>query len=742
VPNNSSFLSLLFSILVLGGLPMSLWAEENVLEQKPPPESSTSLPEEPVEITADYLEHFVNEKQVNAKGNVVVHYQDRTVTADEMKVNTETGQGSAVGNVVMETDKGTHIEAEEGEFNIQSHKGVMFKAKGTLIGNTPQEYYVTGDTLTRLSDTHYKTQEATLTTCTGKLPDWLIEVGDADIIVEDRALFSGGVFKVKGVPIIYIPIGYVPITSQRKTGFLMSTLGTSNLDGMTLQNRFFWAISRSQDATFGADLMENRGVRSSVEYRYTPSQATSGWWRGEHLKDDISGKTFWKIDARHQGTAPLGFQLNARLDRTSGVNFNKTFRNQTEVRTRRSSDSFASLFRAWESNSFDILTRLRESEEDDRDDTFGILPSLTWKTQSFELGRSNFYLTQETSFTNFLLDLDTSSTKDNKETLRRFDIHPQVAYPIRFYPWLQLTPRLGLRETHYSSEISTETDPVTGQPLIKSGFSRESADFQAVLEGPKFNRIFNGILSDNHAFKHVVEPRIQYDYIPGMDRTDRERIRIIDSVDNVQPTDAATYFLTQRMLRKDVDTKGNSQVNQIARFEISQTYDFREGRSFKSPDNPRRPFSNLRFDLDSQLSDNFFFNFDSGYNVYDGLMQTFNVDVGVKLNPWLMLILEKRQVHNASSNILGTVDVTLPKGWNLIYSARFDEFNDRVLEHNGRAAYSDKCRCWGLRMDIIRRRNINLGLNQAEIKILFSIELRGLADFNATQGEQFIHRRF
>ncbi len=570
----------------------------------------------------------------------------------------------------------------------------------------------------------------------------MVEVGDVDIVVEDRALFSGGVFRIKGVPIIYIPVGYVPIVSKRKTGFLFPVIGTSNLDGLTIQNRFFWAINRSHDVTFGADLMEKRGVRSSMAYRYITSPTTSGWWSGQHLKDNVSGKTFWKLDARHQGMVPLGFKLNARLDRTSGANFNKTFRNQTEVRTRRSSDSFASLFRAWDSNSLDLLARLRESEEADRDDTFGILPSVTWKTQSFALGQSNIFLNQESSFGQFLLDLDASANTDNKETYRRFDFHPQASYPIRFFPWLQLTPRLGLRETYYSKEISSQIDPATGQPIIKSGFGRESADFQAVLEGPKFNRIFQGLISDNSAYKHVVEPRIEYDYIPGMDRTDRQRIRIIDSVDNVQQTETLTYFLTQRLLRKDIDAKGNASVNQVARFEISQEYDFREGRSFKSPNNPRRPFSNLRFDLDSQLTDYFFFNFDSGYNVYDGFMETFNFDVGVKVHPWLMFILEKRQVHNTSSSILGTVDLSLPKGWNFVYSARFDEFNDRVLEHNGRAAWSDKCRCWGIRMDVIRRRNINLGMDQAEIKFLFSIELRGLADFNGAQGEQFIHRRF
>lgn len=715
------------------------------LAQPPVPDSTQNAEaekEDPVEITADYMEHFVKEKLIKARGNVVVRYQNRTVRADKMAVNTETGQGHAEGNVVMQTEDGSTMEAVRGDFNIKTHRGILLRTRGTLKGQDGQEYYVSGKTFRRFSDVHYQTEDATLTTCTGLLPAWMIEVGKADILTEDRALFTGGVFRIKGIPIIFIPVGYVPIITERKSGFLTPSVGTSNLDGLTIQNRYFWAISRSYDATLGADYMENRGLRSSLEFRYRPHETTEGWWRGEHLKDDISGRTFWKLDARHNQVLPGGAKLQARLDQTSSANFNKTFKSQTEIRTRRSNDSFVSIFKGWETNSLDILGRYRESEQLDRDDTFGILPSATWVTQSFELGKSNFYFNQETNFTQFLIDLDPTIGNDNNQTIQRFDFHPQVSYPISFAPWLRLTPQVGFRETYYDKEISDQIDPSTGQPFINPEFTREVLEFSAALEGPKFNRVFKPTEPGGAAFKHVIEPRVQYDYISNFDRRDRERVRVIDAIDDVRPTESLTYFLTQRLLRKDTDAKGNGVVTQVARFEVSQSYNFKESRRFETPLTPRRPFSNLRFDLDSRLTDYFMLNFDSEYNVYDGHVERFNVDVGVKISEWLMLVVEKRQVHNESAMILGTLDVTLPKGLNFKYSARFDEFNDRVLEHNGRATYSDKCKCWGVSLDIIRRRNINLNVNQAETKILLSFELRGLADFDGSRGETFIHRGF
>ncbi len=114
VSNRSPFLLSVIGLLILGLLPLNLWAEENPIPVTPPPQPSNARDETPVDITADYLEHLVKDKQVNAKGNVQVIYEDRTATADEMKVNTETGQGEAFGNVIMENEQGTHIEAEEG----------------------------------------------------------------------------------------------------------------------------------------------------------------------------------------------------------------------------------------------------------------------------------------------------------------------------------------------------------------------------------------------------------------------------------------------------------------------------------------------------------------------------------------------------------------------------------------------------------------------------------------------------
>jgi len=539
---------------------------------------------------------------------------------------------------------------------------------------------------------------------------------------------------------MYIPVGYVPILTERKSGLLTPRLSDSSVDGITVGMTYFWAISRSYDATIGLDWIEERGLRSKTEFRYAPSKNTSGVVNFVFLDDNLSGDTFWKFDAIHKQHLPLGFKLNAKIDQTSKADYNKVFQDQTELRTRRSSDSYGQLVRTWDNNTFDVLARYQESEQSLLDSTFGILPKVTFQTQPLETGFLNMYFDQETSFTQFLFDLDTSINADIIETTQRFDFHPSLTLPINIAPWLQLTPQVGFRATWYDKQLTVSSAPV--MVTVGDSFSREIADLNVVLEGPKFNRIFSSDDPKSSSIKHVVEPRLRYDYIPDWDREDRDKIRPVDEVDAIENTNKLGLFLVQRLLKKRLLGNNSSEIKEIARLELSQSYDFDEARRPAIVGTDRRPFSAFRFDLDSQVSDNFFLNTDFTFNFYTDTFETWNIDTGIKINKWLMFIVERREKFDEPTSTLGTLDITLPKGWNGKYSLRYDEFNDRLLEQNARLTYNDKCMCWGFTIDFIDRDLITNNIRTREEKIMFSISLKGLGEYDGSSGSSFIHRRF
>ena len=81
---------------------------------------------------------------------------------------------------------------------------------------------------------------------------------------------------------MYLPVFYYPVQEDdRATGFLIPVYGTSTVRGQSISNAFFWAISRSQDATFMHDWYSKTGQGFGGEYRYELGGGNRGNADGE-----------------------------------------------------------------------------------------------------------------------------------------------------------------------------------------------------------------------------------------------------------------------------------------------------------------------------------------------------------------------------------------------------------------------------------------------------------------------------
>lgn len=698
------------------------------------PGEKTQAPpaKEEIFLSADHMTHDNGRNLMWAWGKVVIRLDDRVIHADKIKVNNKTGNGQAVGHVIIKQSDGTLLKAKKARFNINNKQGRIFETRGRM----GKKHYIKGKEITRFSEIHYKAQNAHITTCQGKLPDWLFEAESMDIVMGDRVLFHKGVFKIRDIPILYIPVGYLPINQERKSGLLLPSWGSSNTEGVTFNNAYYWAINRHSDATFGLDYTEQRGFKPSIEYRYTPNSHTKGTFNAAFIDDKITKSTFWKVDATHKQTLPFDFKFNGVLDLES-EEFNRNFTNSTSQRARRNSDSHATITKNWDNHSLDILTRYRDSSQQNNDQTFAQLPQITYKTQRQSIGDTKFFFNQDSSFTSFLTDLDSTADVDDNFSVQRFDFHPRVSYTTNIAPWLAFTPTLGIRETIYSKGLDA-----TDNNKRLDFFTRESFDVSASLEGPRFEKIFDLKNKFIPKLKHLIEPRLTYNYIPDIDEEDRGKIKVFDGIDTVNRRSSLTYSLTQRILQKELGENDNFNTREALRFDVSQTIDLIEATGSESSEN-KRPFSDLRFDLDSRLHDNLELNFDSTYDVHENVLKTFNVELGVKPMDSLYLLFERRWAKDSSTFIVGTVDWDLGKGWRMQGTTRFDERNGVSKENNFSLLYDNPCKCWGFKFDIIERDNLATGLaSERETKYLLGITLRGIGDLRTGVKEKLIHREF
>ena len=108
-------------------------------------------------------------------------------------------------------------------------------------------------------------------------PRWDLHADTVVLNINHYTLLQQAVLNVKGVPMLYLPFMYYPTKKDdRATGFLLPTYGSSTLRGQSIHNAFFWAIDRSQDATFLHDWFSKTGQGVGSEYRYNFGGGSDG----------------------------------------------------------------------------------------------------------------------------------------------------------------------------------------------------------------------------------------------------------------------------------------------------------------------------------------------------------------------------------------------------------------------------------------------------------------------------------
>ncbi|KMP11735.1 hypothetical protein UR09_02680 [Candidatus Nitromaritima sp. SCGC AAA799-A02] len=698
-----------------------------------PPSPSQSPKEEHIQIFADHIIQGSEKEEVLAWGRVKVQYQDRTLWADKVRINNKTGLGHARGHVIFTSEDGTRMKARESLFDMKSKRGKSFKAKGIMA----RQFYITGREIERLTKDRFLLDDASLTTCEGALPDWSIEAEFADVIKGDRALFRKAIVKVRDIPVLYLPMGYIPINQERKTGFLMPTFGWSDVSGVLFKSAFFWAINKWSDATVYIERQVG-GTQPSFEFRYTPMPSMRGQINASFIDDDVTKENLWKVDMIHNQEFSNNFIFKGRLDLESQESFNEAINDEVNLRTRNNTNSFATLNRNWSNSSLDILARFQENTDRIQDDTLGELPKITYKVQQTQIGESPFYFSLDTSSAWFLTDLNPMEGDDSFFKTARVDFHPRLSVPIPLAPWISITPTIGAQETLYSRGLRV----IGTQKNKLPGFTRESFNFSTSLVGPKINKVYS-FDDTTTKIKHLIEPGFTYNFTPDIDEEDRLKIKKFDAIDSVGPANTVSYSLGQRLLKKVEVEPNKFETHQILRFTMSQSYDIREATIDKKPGDERLPFSQIRFDLDSRPLDSLLMNFDATYDHVTDLVNTVNFEAGIKPVDNFWIILERRWTRDGSNFMLGTLDLSFKPGWHVQYSTRFDELTSTFRENNFSLMYDNPCKCWGFSFDIIDRqvRDVN-NRRRDETKFLWNITLRGLGDLKSGGKPVLLHRDF
>jgi len=247
----------------------------------------------PWNIMAKSLTYNEKEGTYLAEGDVVITKAKQTLYTQRAVFNVKTGIAKVSGGLRLETD-GDIITGKEGSFNLNTQTGKLVDASLFLRANN---YYISGSLMQKTGEDSYLIKDCTVTTCDGVNPDWNITGSEVKVTVEGYGTIKNSAFRVRGLPIIYIPYMIFPAKAKRQTGLLPPRIGYSTLNGGEFEIPFFWAISDQTDATLYSRYMSKRGYMQGAEFRYVSGENSKGVIEFDILSDKEKTKNMTDQDA-------------------------------------------------------------------------------------------------------------------------------------------------------------------------------------------------------------------------------------------------------------------------------------------------------------------------------------------------------------------------------------------------------------------------------------------------------------
>ena len=527
------------------------------------------------------------------RGHVHLESEDKKVDADAVDYNDDTGDVEAWGNVRYENFlDGTKINCDHATYNVQTETGIFYNVRGTsetkivarpglLTTNNP--FYFEGQWGERV-DGKYIIHEGFVTDCKVPKPWWRLTATKFDILPNDRAITYRAIFRVKTIPIFYFPAYYKSLkTLPRQSGFLTPNIGHSSTYGEMFGLAYYWAISRSYDALYRVQYFTSRGPANTLEFRGKVRPGTDFSFdvyavedRGVSIGSAVNGScptgTFLVGASCNQkqggeeftfdGHSDLGDGWTARihLDELSSFLFREAFSQSFHETIFSETHSIGFIIKHWSTFAFDVAaTRDEEYENTIPNDTIVIkkLPEAEFLSRDRQILGGVFPLWFSLNSSAGFLDR-TQPEYQTPRFVSRVDVDPEITTAFHFADF-NLTASGSIRETDYG-------DSIVNGVISDKGILRNARELDVHLIPPAFERIFQSPKwLGGKQVKHVIEPRIDYKYVGGID--DFNNIIRFDETDIMNDTNQVTLSLTNRLLVKDQ----NGNVSEVMSLEVAQS---------------------------------------------------------------------------------------------------------------------------------------------------------------------------
>jgi len=272
-------------------------------------------------LEADELINSEGTGILTARGEVEGRYQDRTLRAEKVVYNLNTGLVIASGNVVLIDANGSTQYADKLELSNELEAGTA----SNFTARFPEGGLTAAAFATRSSEEEIELYNAYYTACEpcvedGKTdkPTWRIRARRVRQDKDTKSIrYRDAVFEFKGVPLFYTPyLSHPDPSAGRTSGFLNPFVGISGDKGFNFRTPYYWAIDDYSELTVTPRIYAKVNPLLELDYKrqfYTGAININTSVTYASFFDN-NGDTFNDTDVFLQpGEAPLGKRLRSHF---------------------------------------------------------------------------------------------------------------------------------------------------------------------------------------------------------------------------------------------------------------------------------------------------------------------------------------------------------------------------------------------------------------------------------------------
>jgi LPS-assembly protein len=218
-------------------------------------------PRTPIEISSDDARVDVA-GNAQVAGRVVLRQGDRQLSADDVRVDTNSNSVDVNGNVRYE-DPELRVEGRAGHYagNAAQFSDAEFQMLQQPSRGRAGALKLRPDGTLELDDVFY-------TTCPPDSVDWQIDARSVQLdSTHQTGVARNARVRFKDVTLFYLPWISFPAGPARKSGFLFPSLGSSSRGGVQLSAPYYLNLAPNYDATIEPTLFSRRGVDVFSELR-------------------------------------------------------------------------------------------------------------------------------------------------------------------------------------------------------------------------------------------------------------------------------------------------------------------------------------------------------------------------------------------------------------------------------------------------------------------------------------------